>query len=143
MVRDMRRVLRPIADRVRFWGYQSDTAAIYPQLDYLLTGLPEKEALGLNVLEAQSFGTPVLAVRAAPFTETVSEGETGFFYTDPRLDQGADLARLFAALPLPPQRLDAAHCARQLEKFSPDVFDARVGKMLTQLLQLPMPGLQP
>ncbi len=81
-------VLAPLAPRVRFWGHQRDVANAYRGLDYLLTGLPEREALGLNALEACAAGTPVLAVDAPPFTETLKDGVTGFFYTDPRLDCG-------------------------------------------------------
>jgi glycosyltransferase involved in cell wall biosynthesis len=132
-VRDLRRALSPIAGRARFWGEQGDVAAIYPQLDYLLTGLPEREALGLNVLEAQACGTPVLAVRAPPFTETVVEGETGFFYTDPRTDAGADfralLRRLVAATGHPDPRKASAH----LERFSMPAFTARVGRLVDRL----------
>lgn len=80
--------------QVRFWGQQYDIAGVYPQIDYLLTGLPEKLALGLNMTEAQTCGTSVLAVNAPPFTETVLEGVTGYLYEDPRKDQGADFARL-------------------------------------------------
>jgi glycosyltransferase involved in cell wall biosynthesis len=65
---------RATRERARFWGFQSNVGAIYPQLDYLMTGLPEKEALGLNALEAQSCGTPVLAPDAPPFTETIVDG---------------------------------------------------------------------
>ncbi len=125
-VRDLRRALQPLGDRVRFWGHQRDVAAVYRNIDYLLTGLPEKEALGLNVIEAQACGTPVLAVAAAPFTETVLEGATGFFYRDPREDQGADFAQLLQRLqtlatPLSPQNAHA-----HLEKFS---FDALVERL--------------
>jgi len=115
-VRDLRRALAPLGARARFWGQQQDVAAAYRQLDYLMTGLPEKEALGLNVIEAQACGTPVLAVNAPPFTETVLEGRSGFFYRDPREDGGADFAALLArlrALPQPPKPREAAeHLAR-------------------------------
>ncbi|TAK91731.1 MAG: glycosyltransferase [Burkholderiaceae bacterium] len=125
-VRDLRRALQPLGDRVRFWGHQRDVAAVYRNIDYLLTGLPEKEALGLNIIEAQACGTPVLAVAAPPFTETVLEGATGFFYRDPREDQGADFAQLLQRL----QKLDAPlspQSARvHLEKFSFDAFVERL-----------------
>jgi hypothetical protein len=39
-VRDLRRALAPLGESARFWGYQADVGAIYPQLDYLMTGLP-------------------------------------------------------------------------------------------------------
>lgn len=98
-VRDLDRALALLpAGQVRFWGQQGKVAAIYPQLDYLLSGLPEKEALGLNIIEAQACGTPVIAVHAPPFTETVTNGLTGFLYRDPRQDGGVDFGRLLDEL---------------------------------------------
>ena len=79
-VRDLKDALAPLAGRVRYWGFQPSVQAVYPQLDYLMTGLPEKEALGLNAIEAQACGTPVLAPDAPPFIETIVHGRTGFLY---------------------------------------------------------------
>lgn len=125
-VRDMTSALAPIAGRARFWGHQADVAAIYRGIDYLLTGLPEKEALGLNVIEAQACGTPVLAPNAPPFTETVVDGVTGFLYRDPRADGGEDFDRLLdklSALPAPP---DPRQATGHLAKFSPEAFVERL-----------------
>lgn len=97
-IRDLRLALRPIAKRYRFWGHQDNVRAVYSQLDGLLTGLPEKEALGLNILEAQACGLPVLAVDAPPFDETVANDITGWRYTDPRTDGGRDFTRALADL---------------------------------------------
>lgn len=129
-VRDLKFVLRPLGERARFWGHQDNVGAVYGRLDYLMTGLPEKEALGLNAVEAQSCGVPVLAVGAPPFTETIVEGETGFFYRDPRQDGGADFARLIervsSGAPRPDPRLATAHLAR----FSFEAFSERVARLL-------------
>jgi glycosyltransferase involved in cell wall biosynthesis len=97
-VRDLRRALAPLGPRARFWGYQQNVAAVYPQLDYLMTGLPEKEALGLNAIESQASGTPVLAPDAPPFTETIVDGAGGFLYRDPRLDGGRHFAEILDAI---------------------------------------------
>lgn len=97
-VRDLRKALRPIRGRYRFWGHQDDVQAVYRQLDALLTGLPEKEALGLNVIEAQFCDLPVIAVDAPPFNETVADGITGWRYQDPRIDGGQDFLRTLALL---------------------------------------------
>jgi len=129
-VRDLKRALAPLGDRARFWGHQDNVAAVYAQLDYLLTGLPEKEALGLNVIEAQQCGLPALAVKAPPFTETVLEGETGFFYRDPREDGGEDFARLLERVLARTERLDPRRAAAHLARFSFDAFKARVARML-------------
>lgn len=140
-VRDLRRALAPIRDQVRFWGYQQNVAAVYRQIDYLMTGLPEKEALGLNIIEAEACGTPVLAVAAAPFSETVIEGETGFFYRDPRQDDGADFAALLERLlamtaPLRPQAATA-----HLERFSYTAFVERLKPVVSWAKsQLPASG---
>lgn len=125
-VRDLDRALAPLAGRARFWGHQGDVRAVFAELDYLMTGLPEKEALGLNVIEAQACGLPVLAVKAPPFTETVAEGLTGFFYRDPREDAGADFARLLERLLALPAPLHPAQAAEHLARFSLDAFVERL-----------------
>jgi glycosyltransferase involved in cell wall biosynthesis len=125
-VRDLERELRPIASRVRFWGHQDNVKHVYRQLDYLMTGLPEKEALGLNVIEAQACNLPVLAIGSPPFTETVSDHLTGFFYRDPRDDAGADFARLLDKLLSLETPLQPALATQHLARFSFDAFVERL-----------------
>jgi glycosyltransferase involved in cell wall biosynthesis len=102
---------------------------VYRRLDYLLTGLPEKEALGLNVLEAQACGTPVLAVNSRPFTETVEAEVTGLLFTDPRLDAGADFERLLQRIKQRPFCIDPVLAGPCLEKFSAASFQERVARL--------------
>ena len=130
-VRDLEVMLAPLKGRVRFWGHQDDPRAIYPQLDYLMSGLPEKEALGLNIIEAQASGTPVLAVDAPPFTETVVHGQTGYLYPDPRIDDGAGFARVLDQA-LGAARLTPLAAQGHLRQFSRAGFDARVAHLVAQ-----------
>lgn len=123
-IRDLRRHLDPLGSQVRWWGHQHAVRGIYTQLDYLLTGLPEKEALGLNVLEAQAVGTPVLAVNAPPFTETVLDGVTGHLYTDPREDDGAAFDALLTQLESA-VRLDPRDAGQHLDRFTQGAFNVR------------------
>ena len=132
-VRDLRKELSCMKDKARFWGYQENVAAVYPRIDYLLTGLPEKEALGLNVLEAQMCGTPVLAPRAPPFTETVLDGKTGFFYRDPREDGGAEFEALLMKLQSRP-RPDPLQAKAHLERFAYPAFADRVKRLLEGIM---------
>lgn len=126
-VRDLRRAVAPLGERARFWGHQSNVVAVYRQIDYLLTGLPEKEALGLNVIEAQACGTPVLAVDAPPFNETVLDGYTGFLYADPRHDGGGDFTRVLTrALVHPLHITNDELTTRHLERFSEAAFMERI-----------------
>ena len=128
-IKDLEAVLAPLGDRVRFWGHQNDPRAIYPQLDFLMSGLPEKEALGLNIIEAQASGTPVLAVDGPPFTETVVHQRTGYLYPDPRHDDGAGFARVLdQALAAP--RLTPAASDEALRVFSNAAFGARVARLV-------------
>lgn len=135
-VRDLRASLAPMRKQVRFWGHQPDVAAVYPQLDFVLSGLPEKEALGLNLIEAQYCGTPVLAVHAPPFTETVIEAQTGFFFTDPRQDCGESFARLLERLSAGAARPDPRQATAHLERFSAAAFRARVAQALAAISQI-------
>ena len=132
-VRDLDRALTPLGDRVRFWGHQSDIRAAYRSLDFLLTGLPEKEALGLNVIEAQACGTPVLAPDAPPFDETVVHGLTGLRYRDPREDGAAAFESTLRLILEGGFRFDARSASAHLKRFSEDAFVERV-RILVQVL---------
>jgi len=125
-VRDLLRALGPIRPRVRFWGHQKNVVAVYRSIDFLLTGLPEKEALGLNVIEAQACGTPVLAPDAPPFDETVLHGATGLRYRDPRADSGADFERTLKTLLQGGFRFDPDRARAHLAQFSEEAFVERV-----------------
>ncbi len=125
-LRELRRAVRPLGPRVRFWGHQRDVAPAYRGIDYLLTGLPDREALGLNVIEACLCGTPVLAIDAPPFTETMRDGVTGFLYTDPRQDQGRHFTQILAGIADGSRKPDMAGAAAHLEFFSFAAFADRV-----------------
>jgi glycosyltransferase involved in cell wall biosynthesis len=132
-VRDLDRSLAPIRDRTRYWGHQQDVAAVYRQIDFLLAGLPEKEALGLNVIEAQACGTPVLAPDAPPFDETVVHGVTGLRYRDPREDGGAGFERCLQLVLDGGFRFDSTAAATHLAQFSEDALVGRVGRLVDVL----------
>jgi glycosyltransferase involved in cell wall biosynthesis len=123
---ELRRAVAPLGSRVRFWGHQPNVVAAYGALDYLLTGLPEREALGLNVIESCAVGTPVLAVAAPPFSETLLDGVTGFLYTEPRQDGGADFERVLTGIESRTLQPDIDGIAAHLQKFSFDRFADRV-----------------
>ena len=132
-VRDIKKSLEPINGKVRFWGHQHDIVSIYKNVDFVLSGLPEREALGLNLIEAQQLGTPVIAVDAPPFTETVSNGVTGWLYKDPREDNGADFQKLLTGIINEELILDDSQKTAYLEKFSMVAFSERLYNALIDL----------
>jgi glycosyltransferase involved in cell wall biosynthesis len=133
-LREMRAALSPLGDRVRFWGHQDDVAAACRAIDWLLTGLPEREALGLNLIEAVNAGTPVLAVDAPPFSETMEDGVTGFLYRDPRQDAGADFARVLDRIRGEGLRPDLGKAPAALARFSFAAFAERADAAMTAVV---------
>jgi|KBSSwiStaDraftv2_1062776.scaffolds.fasta_scaffold13352_6 glycosyltransferase involved in cell wall biosynthesis len=122
----LRRAVSPLGSRVRFWGHQRDVAPAYRGIDYLVTGLPDREALGLNVIESCLCGTPVLAIDAPPFTETMRDGITGFLYTDPRKDRGRHFAQLLTGIADGTRKPDIAQAPAHFAPFSFERFADRV-----------------
>lgn len=129
--RDFRTAVAPIKERVRFWGMQADVAAAYERIDYLLTGLPERESFGLNVVEAQMCGTPVLAPKSLPFTETLIDNSGGYLYLDPRTDGGQDFARVLDMILQTDSRPDPRRDINHLKQFEFPVFCHRVEQLIS------------
>lgn len=131
-VKKLRKSLAPIRQQVRFWGPQTNLHKVYRSMDFLMAGLPEREAMGLNILEAQFCGTPVLAVNAPPFNEIIRDGGTGFLYTDPRQDGGenfeARLGKLIASPAFPNPLEEKAF----LDAFSFEAFACRIDMALSK-----------
>ncbi len=132
-VRDLKESLRSVRDRVRFWGQQKDVRSVYTQLDFLLSGLPEREGMGRNVIEAQLCGTPVLAVNAPPFTETVVDGVTGYLFADPRRDRGRDFEQVLARIAQGGLRPDPTDALEHLYRFTQPAFNTCIERLLHRI----------
>jgi glycosyltransferase involved in cell wall biosynthesis len=129
-VRDLKQSLEPIRDRVRFWGQQKDVRPVYAGVDFLLAGLPEREGMGRNVIEAQLCGTPVLAVDAPPFSETVVHGMTGYLFADPRDDKGEDFGRLLSHIVATGNKPNPFEAPAALRRFTQPTFNSSVQRLL-------------
>jgi glycosyltransferase involved in cell wall biosynthesis len=111
------RALANDAPLVRFAGVVSDREllALYRTSEALL--MPGEEDFGIAPLEAQSCGTPVVALGRGGATETIVDGTTGILYAEP----GADA--LIAALGrLDALRVDPASLAGHTARFSRESF---------------------
>lgn len=65
-----------IENRVHFIGYCEDVASVYAHTDILLAP-SRREALSLTLLEAASFGIPIVAADVGGIGEAVANGKTG------------------------------------------------------------------
>lgn len=79
--------------------------------------IPGVEDFGLTSLEAQALGKPVIAFKDGGVLETVIDGETGIFFSQPKADS------LKAALKkLTKKRIDPDSCRQNAAQFSKDRF---------------------
>lgn len=131
-VKKLKKSLAPIRQQVRFWGPQTNLNKVYHSMDFLMAGLPEREAMGLNILEAQFCGTPVLAVNAPPFNEIIRDDGTGFLYTDPRQDGGKDFEALLGKLIASPAFPNPLEEKEFLDFFSFEAFACKLDMALSK-----------
>lgn len=69
---------RRFRPNVHFWGWQPDAHRLMRYFDAIVLGMPEKEALGLNVLEATFHKIPLIGIDGGPFREVIEPGRNGW-----------------------------------------------------------------
>lgn len=119
-------------EEVHFAGRVSlgDLAARYRAADALVS-MSDHEGFGLPLLEAMTFGLPVLACRAAAVPETV--GDAGILFSDRCPEEVAALVDAVLGDPDLVAALGAAGRARAAA-FGPEPFAAAVRELFTGLL---------
>lgn len=78
---------------------------------------PGEEDFGLAAVEAQAYGTPVIALGRGGAAETVISGKTGILYSEPSPQSLGEAIEEFEKMRI--QRID---CRKQAEKFSKKKF---------------------
>lgn len=98
LLADCRRLAerKGVAGRVRFAGYQRDTAAYYAAADVCVSS-SRSEGLPFNLMEAMGMGLPVIATQVKGHTDLVEPGRNGLLvpYGDAAAFAGA-VAELLA-----------------------------------------------
>ena len=87
---------------------------------------PGAEDFGLTVVEAQSFGRPVIALGKGGAKETVLHGKTGFLFNEQTLESLIDALVQFEELDLKPE-----DCRAQSLKFGTDAFKEQFLKLVS------------
>lgn len=103
---------------VTFQG-RKDPSEIYPQIDVLVVPSLSHEAFGRVVIEAYSYGVPVIASHRGGLSEIVRDGITGLLF-DP--DHASDLRSRLEALAADPARVAsmASACRIESDNYSSD-----------------------
>ena len=85
----------------------------------------EDEDFGIVPVESMASGTPVIAVKAGGFLETVVEGKTGQFFNEATADSLIEILQSFD-----PGKFKVEDCKKQAEKFSKERFKKNILELL-------------
>ncbi len=94
--------LGPVDDEQLINSYKNCKALIFPG----------NEDLGLVMIEAQTFGKPVIAYNAGGAMEIIVEGKTGLFFEDQTEQSLTDALQKFERL-----KFDPKACIKNAERF--------------------------
>jgi glycosyltransferase involved in cell wall biosynthesis len=97
--------------------YKNCTALIFPGI----------EDFGLVMIEAQSFGKPVIANRSGGATEIIIEGKTGEFFDDPSVSSLVLCLQTFD-----PSRYNKKDCIENAKRFSMAIFKNKLMKEIKE-----------
>ncbi len=110
---------------VEFLGYVSDFDLKYYYMNSRALIFPGVEDFGLTMVEAQSFGKPVIAYRGGGAQEIIIEGKTGVFFDKQTVQSLADKLKNFRA-----SRYNEKDCQRNARRFSFEQFKKKIGFIL-------------
>ena len=126
----MEKELRKIAgSNVTFLGRISreDLCKCYAEARALI--FPGIEDFGIVPLEAQSAGTPVIALGIGGALETVAAGKSGVFFERPDADCLADAIREFEKT-----EINSAGCRANAQNFTPEIFRKKLTRIIESCL---------
>ena len=109
----MRRLRAMAKSNIEFLGSLTDKELVEYYKGCRALIFPGLEDFGLTILEAQSFGKPVIAFRAGGALETVIEGKTGLFFNQQNAESLEKAIKQFNNM-----KFDSRECIKNAEKFS-------------------------
>lgn len=110
--------LKSIAgSNIEFLGYLTDKELVRYYSECRALVFPGLEDFGLTILEAQSFGKPVIAFKGGGALETIVDKKTGIFFEEQTVGSLEKAIKLFDNLSFNPK-----DCIEQAGKFNFDKF---------------------
>lgn len=110
---EFRKLKAMAKSNVEFLGYLTDKELVRYYSECRALIFPGIEDFGLTILEAQSFGKPVIAFRAGGALETIIEGKTGLFFDKQTVESLIAAIKRFSSLKINPE-----DCIKQASEFS-------------------------
>ena len=127
---EMNRLRAMAGPTIEFLGYLTDKELVRYYSGCRALIFPGFEDFGLTILEAQSFGKPVIAYKGGGALETIIEGKTGIFFDKQNFKSLATAVRQFDNLAIDPE-----DCKQQAEKFSLEQFKKNFMRKVEDLLK--------
>ncbi len=110
--------LRKMAGQsIEFLGILTDNELVRYYKNCLALIFPGAEDFGLTIVEAQSFGKPVIAYKKGGALEIIAEGKTGLFFSPQTVKALESALKGFDA-----RKIDSLDCQKQVLKYSMSVF---------------------
>lgn len=123
--------LKSMADsNIEFLGSLTDEQLIKYYKGCVALVFPSLEDFGLTVLEAQSFGKPVIAFKGAGALETILEGKTGEFFTKQNPESLIEILKNFNE-----KKYSSEDCVNQANKFNKKIFKERILEFIEKKLK--------
>jgi glycosyltransferase involved in cell wall biosynthesis len=119
---EQERLLEKAKGKVEFLGQVSDEqlALLYSRAKAFLA-LAFDEDFGITPVEAQNFGTPVIAFNGGGYKETIIDGKTGILFNDYSVDGLIDAIKKFEKT-----NIDAKDCIENAKRFSKERFEKEI-----------------
>ncbi len=114
---EMEKLKAQAKSNIEFLGYLTDKELVRYYSECRALVFPGIEDFGLTILEAQSFGKPVIAFKGGGALESIIEGKTGIFFDKQSVESLISAIRQFDDLKINPE-----DCIENAHKFSFEEF---------------------
>ena len=118
-----------------FYGFQKNIKHFFSKIDVLIAVSEKFESFGLVVVEAMSFGIPVVAKDYGPFKELIENSYNGYLYESQNLTQLYNQLLKYKLNPGLIKRHGKNAKKTYLKRFSKNTFHKKYNKLLFEVLK--------